>query len=418
MSPMTGTTQHGFIANTWLRVVLVFAMTLSMLMLYAVSTLGPLLGRDLNFEPALLGYLVMSSFGVAAVLSLWAGAFVDRVGSRYALIALFSAIATAFTLIAAIENYFGLVAASALCGIAQALANPVTNLLIAQQVPPAEKAKVVGLKQAGVQLAALFAGLVLPGIAFEYGWRAAFAMVAPVAILFALTAPLVTSGIHRGTGKGFMLSPPNSLLLRLMGVQFCVGVALSAFVTFLPTFAIACEMPLPLAGTLIAAFGVMGMLSRIVLTPIGAKLEDESLLLFLLIAMAACSMAVMMLADSTSHWRLWAGAVGIGFTAVGTNAIAMSMLIRDAAFGPVTVASGFVSVAFFGGFALGPPFFGVLSNYAGDLLFGWNVLIGVLVSACMMSSALALARRRVRASKVAVDAVQPANVVAFKRNRE
>jgi MFS family permease len=415
--------QHGAaIATIWLRVILVFAMTLPMLVLYAMSTLGPLLGRDLHFEPALLGYLVMSSFGVASVLSLWAGAFVDRVGSRYALIALFSSIATAFTLIAAVENYYGLVAATALCGVAQALANPVTNLLITQQVPPAEKAKVVGLKQSGVQLAALFAGLVLPGVAFEYGWRTAFALVVPVAILFALTTPLVTSKIRRGTekgiGKGFALSTPNSLLLRLMGIQFCVGVSLSAFVTFLPTFAVHHGMPLSLAGTLIAAFGVMGMLSRIVLTPMGAKLKDESLLLLFLIAMAACSIAVMMLADSESHWRLWVGTVGVGLTAVGTNAIAMSMLIRDAAFGPVTVASGFVSVAFFGGFALGPPFFGVMSNYSGSLLFGWNVLIGVLISACMMSSALALARRRMRASKVAVGAVQPANAVAFKRNPE
>jgi predicted MFS family arabinose efflux permease len=338
------------------------------------------------------------------------------------LIVLFSAIATAFTLIAVIENYYGLVAATALCGVAQALANPVTNLLIAQQVPSAEKAKVVGLKQSGVQLAALFAGLVLPGVAFEYGWRTAFALVVPVAILFAFTTPLVTSKIHRGTekgiGKGFALSPPNSLLLRLMGIQFCVGVSLSAFVTFLPTFAVHHGMPLSLAGTLIAAFGVMGMLSRIVLTPMGAKLKDESLLLLFLIAMAACSIAVMMLADSESHRRLWVGAVGVGLTAVGTNAIAMSMLIRDAAFGPVTVASGFVSVAFFGGFALGPPFFGVTSNYSGSLLFGWTVLIGVLVSGCIMSSALALARRRARALKMAVGAVQPTNVVAFKRNAE
>ncbi|SEL40768.1 CynX/NimT family MFS transporter [Nitrosovibrio tenuis] len=419
----TRTMQHPAITDIWFRVVLIFAMSLPMLVLYATSTLGPLLGSDLRFGPASLGYLVMSSFGVAAVLSLWAGAFVDRIGSRNALIVLFSTIASAFTWIASVESYYGLIGATALCGIAQALANPVTNLLIAQQVPPAKKAKIVGLKQSGVQLAALFAGLVLPGIAFEYGWRTAFAMVVPVAILFALTAPFVTPKTHPGTGRGFTFFPPNSFLLRLMGIQFCVGVSLSAFVTFLPTFAIQHGMPLSLAGTLIAVLGVMGMCSRIVLTPMGAKFKDESLLLLLLIAIAACSMGVMMLTDAENHWRLWVGAVGVGLTAVGTNAIAMSMLIRDAAFGPVTVASGFVSVAFFGGFALGPPFFGAISNYSGanysgDPLFGWTALIGVLLSACMMSSALASARRRARASLMAADAMQPTNVVAFKRTPE
>ena len=175
----------------------VFAMAMPMLVLYANSALGPFLTRDLHLEPELLGYLVMSSFGLASVLSLWAGAFVDRVGSRYSLIVLFSAVALAFTLIAMAENFYGLVAATAICGIAQALANPVTNLLITQQVSPEKKAKVVGLKQAGVQFAALFAGLVLPGIASQYGWQFAFGLIVPVAMLFGITAPSLPPGKPR-----------------------------------------------------------------------------------------------------------------------------------------------------------------------------------------------------------------------------
>ncbi len=387
-------TARAAVVNMWFRFVLVFAMALPMLILYAVSTLGPLLARDLHFKPELLGYLVTSSFGLAAVLSLWAGAFVDRIGSRYALIVLFSAVASAFALIATVENYYGLVAAAAICGIAQALANPVTNLLIAQQVPAKQKATVVGLKQSGVQLAALFAGLMLPGIASGYGWHTAFGIIAPVAILFGLTTSFVTPRQHSGTGKSFLISLPNSLLLRLMVIQFCVGISLSAFVTFLPTFATRQGMPLSLAGALIAIFGVMGMLSRIVLTPMGAKLKDESPLLLFLIAIAACAMAVMMHATPDTHWRLWIGAVGMGLTAVGTNAIAMSMLIREPAFGPVTIASGFVSVAFFGGFALGPPLYGAISDYSGNPVLAWSVLIGVLSCACLMALALAFARRR------------------------
>lgn len=408
---VTTNNRRTIIGNMWLRVVLVFAMALPMLVLYAISTLGPLLTRDLHFKPALLGYLVMSSFGLAAVLSLWAGAFVDRIGSRYALMVLFSAIALAFTLIATVENFYGLVVATAICGIAQALANPVTNLLIAQQVPPEKKAKIVGLKQSGVQLAALFAGLILPAIAFQYDWRVAFGMIVPVAALFGITTPFVTPKKRARTGKVFIFSPPNSLLLRLMGVQFCVGISLSAFVTFLPTFANQQGMPLSLAGTLIAVFGVMGMFSRIMLTPMGAKLKDESLLLLVLIAIAACAMAVTMQASPESHWRLWAGAVGMGLTAVGTNAIAMSMLIRDPAFGTVTTASGFISVTFFGGFALGPPLYGVMSNYSGGLLLGWSTLVGVLLCACVMSLALASARRRQAQSLKAIRAVQRVTAV-------
>jgi predicted MFS family arabinose efflux permease len=384
---------HGIVVGTLFRIVLVFAMALPMLVLYAISTLGPLLGRDLRFEPASLGYLVMSSFGLAAILSPWAGAIVDRTGSRHALMGLFSIISLAFALIATAETFQDLIVATALCGIAQALANPVTNLLIAQQIPPEQRARVVGLKQSGVQVAALFAGLVLPGIAFQYGWQIAFGVISPVALLLVISTPFFTPGKQSRAGGGFMLPLPNSLLLRLMSIQFCVGISLSAFVTFLPSFAIQQGMPLSLASTLIAVFGVTGIISRMVMTPLGAKLRDESLLLLALIAVAACAMLVTMQAGPDSHWRLWAGAAGMGLTAVATNAIAMSMLIRDPDFGAVTIASGFVSVAFFGGFALGPPLHGVLSSYPGGLL-GWISLIGVLLWGCILSLALASARRR------------------------
>lgn len=377
----------------WFRVVLVFAMTLPMLVLYAISTLGLLLSQDLGFKAELLGYLIMSSFGLASLLSLWAGAVVDKFGSRYSLMMLFMVIAVAFSLIISVQDFYGLLAAAAVCGIAQALANPVTNLLIAEQVPPKKKAGVVGLKQSGVQLAALFAGLVLPSIAFAYGWRLAFGMIIPLALLFAISTLLVTPKKHQSKGRGFKITAPNGLLVRLMSIQFCVGISLSAFVTFLPTFATQQSMPLPLAGSLIAVFGVMGIVSRIVLTPLGSKLKDESYLLLILIAITAVAMACTMQATPTSHWQLWAGAIGVGLTAVGTNAIAMSMLIRDAKFGVVTKTSGFVSVAFFGGFALGPPLYGNLVEYSG-LLVSWSTLISVLIVGCFMALGLASARKK------------------------
>ncbi|MBV6448345.1 MFS transporter [Nitrosomonas sp.] len=385
---------RAMLVNGLLQAVLIFAMTLPMLILYATSTLGPLLSEDLHFDPAAIGYLIMSSFGLAAFLSLRAGAIVDYIGARCALLVLFGAIAAAFALIAAAQVFWSLIAATAICGIAQALANPATNLLIAQQVRPEQRASVVGLKQSGVQLAALFAGLVLPAVAFQYGWRIAFGVIAPVAIIFGLAALFVTPGQHAKGNKQLTFVRPNALLSWLMAVQFSVGLALSAFVTFLPTFATQQDMSLAQADMLIAVFGITGMLSRIVLTPLGAKLSDESYLLFALIAVAAAAIVLTMQAGPESHWRLWAGAAGMGLSAVATNAIAMSMLIRDSAFGLVTAASSYVSFAFFSGFAFGPPLFGLLSGQPGGSALGWSVLTGLLCLACVMTQRLASARKR------------------------
>ncbi|SFP85756.1 Predicted arabinose efflux permease, MFS family [Nitrosomonas cryotolerans] len=394
MSTLTSPAYHTAMVNNLLRIVLVFAMTLPMLILYATSTLGPVLSLDLKFDITWLGYLIMSAFGLAAILSLWAGAIVNTIGTRYALLIIFFAITLAFTLIANTQDFYGLMIAAAICGIAQALANPVTNLLITQQIPAEKRAFMVGLKQSGVQLAALFAGLVLPGIAFQYGWRVAFGVIVPVALLFCIATLYVTPKQPTKSSQAPTRSFPNSLTQWLMSIQFCVGLSLSAFVTFLPTFAMQQGMSLSLADSLIGIFGITGMLSRIVLTPLGSKLADESRLLFILSAIAAGAIAFTMFADPEHHWCLWVGAIGVGLSAVGTNAIAMSMLIRDSAFGPVTTTSGFVSVSFFAGFALGPPLYASLANYSGSFLLGWSTLIGILMTACILTWALASARRQ------------------------
>lgn len=381
-------------ADLWLRTVLTIAMTLPMLILYAIGTLGPFLVRDLHIQPGLLGYLTMSTFGLAAVLSLGAGPLVERLGSRRGLGILFFSVALAYVLIITAPGFFGLAAAVAVCGIAQALSNPVTNLLIAQRVAPEKKAFAVGLKQSGVQVGALFAGLVLPGVAIHFGWRFALGMMVPLALGLAFTAPFIAPAKAESKAKALTLPRPNVLLMHLMGVQLCAGVALSAFVTFLPIFATQQGMSPSQAGLMVAVFGALGIFSRVILTPLGARLRDESHLLLALLVLAAIAIGVTMQADSASHWKLWLGAVGIGLTAVATNAIAMGMLLRDPAFGTAATASGLLSAAFFGGFALGPPAYGAISNTGYGFTGAWSALIAVLLLGCLMALALAFARRR------------------------
>ncbi|MBA5604233.1 MFS transporter [Duganella sp. FT3S] len=368
-------------------------MTLPMLILYAIGTLGPFLVRDLRIPPGWLGLATMSTFGLAALMSPGAGPLVERLGARRGLRILFFSVALAYLLMILLPGFGGVVTAVAICGLAQALSNPVTNLLIAQRVAPEQKALVVGLKQAGVQLGALFAGLALPGLATQFGWRTALGLIVPLAFALGCMAPLVAPAPPATGAKRAAWRRPNLPLRRLMGVQAAVGIALSAFVTFLPMFATRQGMGAAQAGLMVAMFGAMGILSRIVLTPLGARFKDESHLLLALLILAALAIVVTMTADAASHWKLWLGAIGMGLTAVATNAIAMGMLLRDPGFGPTATSSAWLSAAFFGGFAFGPPLYGVIADSAYGFSGAWSFAIAVLLAGCLMTGALARARR-------------------------
>lgn len=371
--------------GVWLRLVLTAAMALPMLIFYAVGTLGPLMVADLGMPTHWLGWLITSAFGFAALLSLWAGPLVNRLGTRRALAVLFWSTVVAYGLMVSLPGFVGVVLALAVCGVAQALANPATNLLIAERVDPRQKAAVVGLKQSGVQVSALFAGLLLPSLALNLGWREALATLLVPALLLALLGPRVAPRAHPDKSLGFALSRPNARLVLLMSVQLCVGIVLSSFVTFLGVFAAQQGMTAQWIGLLIAGFGVMGIVARVLLTPLGARMADESWLLLVLLLLSGVALWLTSLALPVRHWPLWAGALGMGLTAVATNAIAMSMVLRDPGFGSPASAASLLSVGFFGGFAVGPPLFGLFQHGPWAAADAWLLLIGVLVMGSLAS---------------------------------
>jgi len=378
-----------------LGTILTLAMTLPMLILYALGALGPYLLRDLAIPVRWLGYATTSAFGFAALLSLGAGPVAERLGARRGLALLFGSVVLAYAAIAATRSYAGVVAAAAICGVAQALSNPVTNLLIAERVAPARKAFVVGLKQSGVQFGALFAGIVFPPLAHAYGWRATLVLSAGAALVLAVAAMGIVPASPPRPPRRLAIPHPSRLLWRLMCVQGCAGVALSSFVTFLPVFATRCGLSPAEAGAMVALFGATGIASRIVLTPLAARMRDESTLLAALLAITAGALLMVAIAGAATHALLWAGTALVGLTAVATNAVAMGMVLRNPSFGGAASASGLLSAAFFAGFAIGPSAFGWAADTSAGLAGAFALPAVVALVGAAMSVALRRARREV-----------------------
>ncbi|MGH3611895.1 MAG: MFS transporter [Pseudonocardia sp.] len=385
-----------------LAAVLTAAMALPMLVLYSIGTLAPLIVADLGIGRSELGSLTAVCFGVAAVLSVGAGQVVDRIGNRAAAATLFAVVAAVFSVLSISAGFTVLFAAVAACGVAQALANPATNKIIAQHVSPARRARMVGVKQSGVQVAALVAVVLLVVADMGTGWRAALAAVVPVAIAAGVAALFLVprQAVAR---RPFTLPPkPGRPLAWLMAYQLCLGVGLSAVATFVPLFAHEELGTSELIGALLlAGFAVAGIAARIGWTSrAGGRADLSGMLLGLSFGAAVfvglLASAALLGAESTVALPLtWAAAIGIGATAVAANAVSMLAVVRDTDLGPVAPSSALVSAAFFGGFAVGAPAIGAIADTGGGFTGGWLVVAGVLTVGGSCATGLRRARRRV-----------------------
>ncbi|MGH3670489.1 MAG: MFS transporter [Pseudonocardiaceae bacterium] len=392
---MTRVTEDGAVDRVppGLVVVLALAMALPMLVLYAIGALGSQLITDLGVDRTELGALPAAAFAVAAVLSLWAGRIVDRVGTRSAGAALFLVVAVSFAMMALAGGLGLLVVAVAACGIAQALSNPVTNRIIADRLPARARGAVVGIKQSGVQLAALVAGVGLPPVAAVWGWQAALAWVPPVALV-CLIATIRLPHAVRGPGTAparLLPTAPGRALGWLLALQLCLGAGLSAVTTFVALYAHQGLGASAQHGALVlAGFGVSGMVSRVLWTSVAGRRDDPSglqLMLALLAAIAAGALWLSSVVPAGGLALVWAGALGVGATAVAANAVSMLSVINDRRFGPVGHASALASSGFFAGFVISPPLAGLLADTAG---FGgtWVLVIGAFLLATGCATAL------------------------------
>ncbi|KUL39481.1 MFS transporter [Actinoplanes awajinensis] len=346
---------------------LVLAMALPTSVLYSVGAVGAQITATFGVSRSALGALPAAVFATAAVLSLWSGGLVDRIGARAALFALFAVAASAFLLMGLATGYAGLVAAMVLSGVGQAMSNPATNLAITESLGPADRAGAVGRKQAGVQLSALVVGLAAPLLTELAGWRAVLLAGAPLAV-----AALVVTGTavpaRPPARRAFSWRParPNRYLGLLMVFLAALGSGVSGVATFTVLYSQERLHQGPaVSAVLIAALGVAGVASRLLWSRRAAALPLLSPLLRRLSGGAAASALLIWSAARLGPGALWAGTVGVGATAVGANAVAMVLIVRDRRCGPLGPSSALLSLGFFAGFVAGPVPLGLLADRCG-----------------------------------------------------
>ena len=390
--------------------VLLCAMGVGPLFNYGISVSSALVIEQMGITAGQLGLVVTVVFASAAVSSMWLGRLADRMTPRAQLILIFLGTALALVVGAFAPTYWVLIIAAILAGPAQSISNPTTNRIIIEQVPPAKRSGVIGVKQSGVQASQLFSGLFFPAVALWLGWTGAALGAAALALVLLAgglrvvpDSPQVTgrrreSGGRAAPGQQGPTTAPSPSASGAPGrlpttvwifaaIGMLSGFGMQATNVYLPLFAVEeLGFSLVLGGVAAAASGVIGVISRIWWGRRMAAGWRPSTLLMMITSGAILGVAAFL---GAAAWHapvlIWVGAALHGITVLGANVVINAGLMQVVPAHRIGTASGVNSMGMYTGFALGPLVMGALRDGTGDFTVGWIIVAGVYV-ACVLTA--------------------------------
>lgn len=377
-----------WVASTVSAVLLMVACTL---MPRTLGALGPFIVNDLDLSPSRFGALVSMVFAASAVTAIGCARFVDRRPTRRLIQGLLIVVVLDVVLVSATSTYVWLILAVGLAGVSQGMANPVANRLVRTTVPPTRRALAIGLKQSAVQLGTAFAAFVLPTLALWLGWHRS--------VLAVLVLPLLALVVSFVTPAGGSAPPPARPVVsldspggrwrdadgawRLAAYSFFIAAGVSGVSTYVPLYVHeVLGFSEATAGVVLGFVGLAAVSSRITWAQVAGARPESGRVAALVAGSGASAALLLALSPLVGGWLAWTGAIGVGATAMGANAVSNLSVVRRSRSGSTGHSSGIVAFGFFCGFIPGPVLFGLVVESPLGYYGAWSLVVLELGVAC------------------------------------
>ncbi len=342
----------------------------------SVATLGPAITAALSVPAQTIGYQMSLIYLAGAASAVVAGGAVSRLGAaRTSQLAL--VLAGGGCALGATGSLWALALASPLIGWGYGMTNPASSHLLFRFTPPGRRNLIFSLKQTGVPLGGVLAGLMLPGIGLTLGWQAGLLTTAVLAFTVALLVQgarpawdddrLPGARARRRPLGGLGLVWRHGALRALALMTFCFAAVQLCLTTFLVTLLVEdLDRSLVLAGVLASAVQVAGALGRVlwgwVADAMGGGLRTLGLIG---VISMGCAAATGLLTPAWPTGAVIAVLVVFGVSAIGWNGVFLAEVARLCPPGQVGAATGGALFFTFGGVAVGPALFSALVPWLG-----------------------------------------------------
>lgn len=341
-----------------------------------VPAMGPAMAAALRVSPTLVGAYVALLFSGATLASLLAGPLVTRYGamrmSQWGL--LFGA---AGLVLLAVTPWAWLAAPAALLiGLGYGPITPASSHLLAKTTPAHRLALVFSIKQTGVPLGGVVAGLAVPALLLAGGTPAALLSIAAASAACALLSqplravldedrqPAQPLGFASLAGPmRLVLGHPGLARLTMFTLVFAaVQMSLTSYlVTYLHS---ALGYSLVTAGLVLSVAQAGGVAGRIVWGYASDRwVEARRMLALLAGMMALCAVAAAALQPSAPLALVLLVMAAFGASSSGWNGVYLAEVARLAPPGMASAATGgSLGMGFFGVVA-GPALFGAAASF-------------------------------------------------------
>nr|WP_281392789.1 MFS transporter [Roseospira goensis] len=337
-----------------------------------VATLGPAITGALGVPPEMVGYQMSLVYIAGAVSAVLAGGTVTRHGAGRSSQLALALGGAGCALGAAVGTLWALVPASLLIGWGYGMTNPASSHVLFRFAPATRRNLIFSLKQTGVPLGGVLAGLMLPALSVAFGWRAGLAVIAALALGAAAALQALRpawdddrrpDARRRGRafgGLGLVWAHPPLRALALM--TFCFAAVQLSLTTFLVTLLVeGLGRSLVLAGIVASLVQVAGALGRVFWGWLADRLGGGLLTLALIGGLSLGCAAITGLMTPT--WPTWTVTVVLalfGLSAIGWNGVFLAEVARLCPPGQVGAATGGALFFTFGGVGVGPALFSAL----------------------------------------------------------
>jgi len=365
------------LSYAWIILALLLLSQLVMSMgAYGWGPLASFIRDEFCVSRAQFGFLTSALYLASVIIAIPSGFLVDKLGARIMLIFSLIIMGCAFCFIPTAGTFWVVIMFAALGGIGYGIINQVSTKGIMLWFPRKTRATAMGIKQMGVTLGAALSAIILPILALAKSWKLSVFIDGALMILMALIV-IICYREHPPkridvAGEEKEIPPKttpikiiyNPMLLALVVVMPFLAFSQSSIAAFLVLYLNeGINLPVSIAGSCLTVAMIAGTVGRIAWGMAsdnifrGNRVKPS----FILTLTGAVSIGgIGIIHEGASLATVVALSALIGFTAIGWNALLMTLGAeivgpeRAGSFMGISIAIAWM------GIVSGPPVFGYL----------------------------------------------------------